>query len=133
LGTRVPMRLDNSAVRTAETLLSSLIGTRVPKLPGTELSELNNGDGIKLGSIRITDRTGASGEVDLSTAKTIEDVLYLINYSGLNVKAEVNSSGTGLNIIDESDGLAGPLKVEDIGSGTTALDLAFEDICTATQ
>ncbi|HPA45020.1 MAG TPA: flagellar filament capping protein FliD [bacterium] len=117
--------LGDSAVRTAETLLSSLIGTRVPKLPGTELSELNNGDGIKLGSIRITDRTGASGEVDLSTAKTIEDVLYLINYSGLNVKAEVNSSGTGLNIIDESDGLAGPLKVEDIGSGTTALDLGI--------
>ena len=115
----------DSTVRTIENMLADLVSTRVSKLPGVELSELNDGNGVKLGSINITNRLGVATEVDLSTAKTIEDVLYLINYSTAGVKVEINSSGTGLNVVDESGGVISPLTIEEVGSGTTAEDLGI--------
>ena len=118
--------LGDGTVQMIETMLANLISRQVPKIPGVELSALNNGAGVKLGSIKITDRSGASAQIDLSTAKTVQDVLFLIgNYPTIKVKAEVNSSGTGINIIDKSGGQTSPLKIEEVGGGKTAADLGI--------
>ncbi len=72
-------------------------------LKSTLLTSLNGGQGLgTLGTISITDRSGASANVDLSSAETVEDVIELINGSGLSVSAKVNTSGTGISLTDAS-------------------------------
>ena len=58
----------------------------------TELSTLNGGQGVRRGSITITDRSGATANVDLSGAVTMEDVLTAINSNlAINVRARVTA------------------------------------------
>ena len=47
--------------------------------PSTELDTLNGGQGVRRGTITITDRSGADAEIDLSTSMTVDDVLNAIN------------------------------------------------------
>src|SRR5438128_2701363 len=42
---------------------------------GISLSQLNGGAGVRAGKIRVTDRSGASAVVDLSFARSVDDVL----------------------------------------------------------
>jgi len=59
---------------------------------GTTLDLLNGGSGVRRGIITITDRSGATAEIDLSKAQTIEDVLIAINASAdVNVRAFATS------------------------------------------
>lgn len=55
-------------------------GTITVKLGGflnssTSLDQLDGGAGVRRGSIQITDRSGASAVVDLSAARSVDDVL----------------------------------------------------------
>ena len=43
------------------------------------LADLNAGQGVSRGKIKITDRSGATGVIDLRYAQTIDDVLAAIN------------------------------------------------------
>lgn len=63
----------------------------------TLVSNLDGGNGLTLNKINIVNG-GASGTVTLSSAKTIGDVLNLINNAGLNVTASINSAGNSLQI-----------------------------------
>src|SRR5690606_34749303 len=45
------------------------------------LADLRGGEGIRRGTFRITDRSGASANIDISTAVTLEDVVKKINTS----------------------------------------------------
>ena len=55
---------------------------------GVALEHLNGGAGIELGKIRITDRSGTKGTIDLRFAQTIDDVLDAINNADtINVTA----------------------------------------------
>jgi flagellar hook-associated protein 2 len=87
------------------------------------LSSLNGGNGVTLGTISIQDRgSGSAIDVDLSGAKTVQDVLDAINNaSGLHVKASLNSSASGIQIADTSGG-TGNLVIG--GAAATALGLA---------
>ncbi len=88
----------------------------------TKLSELNQGKGVYAGKIKITDKAANSQIIDLSDAETIGDVLDAINSaSSIQVLAQINSSGNGIEIVDQSGG-TGVLKVEEAG-GSTARDL----------
>jgi flagellar hook-associated protein 2 len=90
----------------------------------TQLQTLNAGRGVRLGSILITDSLGKSSGANLRTAdaKTIGDVLDLINGLGLAVEARINDTGDGIALIDTAGG-SGTLNVRDVGTGTTAADL----------
>lgn len=89
----------------------------------TALSFLNNGVGVSLGSIKITDRFGASASIDLSQAETVQDVLDTISAaSGVRVTASLNQDGTGIKIVDDTNSTNGALKIEEDG-GTTAASL----------
>ncbi len=91
----------------------------------TPLAQLNGGNGVQPGSIVITDGSGASATVDLTTAATIGDVIAAINgAAGVTVTASVNSDGYGLLITDNSGG-TGQLTIAESGATTTAADLGI--------
>lgn len=116
--------LGDSTVLGTQSSLFSLVGSSVPKLPTTQLAELNGGNGVRAGSIRITNRAGTAETINLSSAATVQDVINAINnQTNLKVRATVNASGTGLILTDTSGGFGG-LKIEEDG-GFTAADLGL--------
>ena len=96
---------------------------------GIALSQLNAGGGFQPGKIRLTDRSGATAEIDLRTAQTIDDVLMAINgQGGVDVTASVE--GDALVLTDHSGG-SGNLRVREVGIGTTAASLGLGEIYVA--
>jgi flagellar hook-associated protein 2 len=93
---------------------------------GTVLvSSLNGGKGIALGTISIKDRSAtASIDVDLSGAKSVQDILDTINNSGAKVKASLTDAGDAIQIQDTSGG-TGNLQIDDANGGTTAQSLGI--------
>ena len=96
---------------------------------GIELGELNGGNGVAPGKIRITDRSGATAVVDLRFAQNIDDVLTAINQAdGISVHAQ--AVGDRLRLVDNSGG-TGNLKVGEVSGGTTAAGLGLTNINVA--
>ena len=96
----------------------------------TKLAQLNAGEGVDRGRIRITDRSGATATVDLSTAITVDDVTKAINAAtGVNVTASVD--GDGLTLTDNSGQTASNLTVENVGTHSTATTLGLADSVAA--
>lgn len=93
------------------------------------LSQLNNGLGVEGGSIRLTDRSGASAEVDLSQARTVDDVLRAINDADVGIQA--TTSGGKIKLIDQTGQSISNLKVEQLGTAETAADLGLHGIDVA--
>ena len=96
---------------------------------GIQLSSLNGGTGVSLGSFRITDTSGQSAVVVLNqtggTFNTVADVINAINAKDVGVEARINDAGTGILLYDTAGG-SGTLAVEDLAGGTTAADLGFD-------
>ncbi|HEX7009164.1 MAG TPA: flagellar cap protein FliD N-terminal domain-containing protein, partial [Phycisphaeraceae bacterium] len=90
----------------------------------TLLSDLNGGEGLKRGKIRITDRSGASAVVDLSTAVTVSDVIDAIN-STLGISVTASVSGDALILTDNTGLTASNLIVADVGVTGTATSLGL--------
>ena len=95
----------------------------------TSLSLLNGGEGVRLGTIRVTDRAGNSTDVDLSAARTSRDVVDAINSSGAAVTAVAR--GDRFELTDRSGGV-GNLVVSDLAGGSTAADLGIAGNVAAT-
>jgi flagellar hook-associated protein 2 len=94
------------------------------------LDLFGGGQGVARGKIRITDRSGASAEIDLSTVQTVDDVLQAINgNSTINVTAV--AQGDKLRLIDNTGQSVSNLKVQEIGGGTTAASLGLAGIDVA--
>ncbi len=94
---------------------------------GTRISDLNQGKGVTLGTLRITDRAGNTADVDLSAAVTVKDILDAINgASGIQVTASLNATKNGIILTDTNAPPAQRrnLSVEDL-TGTTARDLGI--------
>ncbi len=87
------------------------------------LEELNGGKGIYRGSIRVTDGSNNSSVIDLSSCSTMDDVVSAINNSD---KAQISASikDGALHIEDNSRG-TGSLRIQNVGTGTTATDLGI--------
>jgi len=96
----------------------------------TALEDLRGGLGVSRGKIRITDRTGAAREVDLTGASSVEDVIKQINTTaGLRVSAR--SDGDRLVLADTSGAVSSNLIVEEVGAGRTAADLGLSNVNVA--
>jgi flagellar hook-associated protein 2 len=94
------------------------------------LDQLNGGNGIQRGQIRITDRSGASATVDLRYAFSIDDVLEAINNStSINVTA--STKGDQIVLTDNTGQSTSNLIVAQVGSNTTAADLGLANINVA--
>jgi len=96
---------------------------------GIELNQLNAGDGFDAGSIKITDKSGASATIDLRAAQTVDDVLLAIN-SNIDISVSAATDGDSFTISDISGG-TGSLSVADIGLGTTAASLGLDGLSTS--
>ena len=93
----------------------------------TTLASLNGGAGIALNGLQITNGQ-KSATISLTGAVTVEDMLNRINNSGTNVRAEINATGTGINILNPTQGTQ--LTIAENG-GTTAGDLGVRSFTTA--
>lgn len=90
------------------------------------------GAGVDRGKIRVTDRSGASAVIDLTTVQTVEDVLEAIN-GELSINVTAVASGDRIRLIDHTGQSVSNLKVQEIGSGTTATSLGLEGIDVAAE
>lgn len=88
----------------------------------TRLDELNGGQGVARGSIRLTDRAGATADVDLRDSLTLDDVVQRVNSAGLGIRAELRNDALVLR--DTTTG-AEPLRVQEVDGGVTAADLGL--------
>ena len=112
---------------------NTLTGTKlVSGMNSVLLRNLRGGQGIdQLGEVTLTDRTGLTATIDLTSATSLDEVLSAINSaedgSGnkLNLTASLNDAGNGLKITDTSGGSASNLIVADVGGGTTAAQLGI--------
>ncbi len=121
------LRIGENGGTTAEDLgLRSLHGATV-------LADLNDGTGVHRSDgetdLRITARDGASFEVDLSGAVTLDDVVAAVNAAaagaGVAVTAAIRTTGNGLELTDATGG-AGALSVISINDATAAADLGID-------
>jgi flagellar hook-associated protein 2 len=98
----------------------------------TRLSQLNGGNGVTRGKIRITDRSGAAAVIDLSDAVTVNDVLDRINNAtGVSVYASID--GDALKLEDASGATAVNLAVANVGVSKTATSLGLVGSVAASQ
>ncbi len=91
----------------------------------TQLSSLNGGSGITPGSFSITDRSGNSGTVTVTSSDTVTSLVSKINALGGNVTASINSNGSGLQLTDGSSVISQALAVTEVSGGSTALELGI--------
>jgi len=90
----------------------------------TPLEALNGGTGVRLGKIRLVDRNGAAAVVDLSVARTVDDVLTAINDNGV-VAVTASVSGDSIVLKDHTGATTANLSVQEVGLGNTAADLGL--------
>ncbi|MCG8652590.1 MAG: flagellar filament capping protein FliD [Pirellulales bacterium] len=95
------------------------------------LSDLNGGRGVELGTIRITDRSGATADISLSDARTVDDVLNAINDAGVSVRA--STSGNAFVLTDLTGSTNSNLIVEQLGGAETTADLGLFGVNTASN
>ena len=108
--------------------MPSRVRPLIAGLDSVLVRSLNGGSGLTLGNISITDRGGHSGQINLSGATSLSDIINDINTNtlGIDVSAALNSSGTGLQITDTSGAAGnGNLVIGDVGSTTTATALGI--------
>ncbi|HEV3415778.1 MAG TPA: flagellar filament capping protein FliD, partial [Pirellulales bacterium] len=94
------------------------------------LALTNGGSGVAPGKIQITDRSGATATIDLTSAQTIGDVIQAIN-SNPTIHVQAQAIGDHLQLTDTSGSTAGNLKVQDVAGGTTAASLGLAGINAA--
>ena len=97
--------------------------------PLTRLSTLRSGAGLDLSGLTLTNG-GITTPVNFSGAQTVEDLLNIVNGSKAGVLARINSTGTGIDIVNPTQGTA--LTVSENG-GTTAAQLGVRNFTTATK
>ena len=94
----------------------------------TDLRVLDSGNGVRLGTIRVTDRSGASADIDLSNALTVRDVLSVLNAADVGISATVVQANDDsyFQILDTSSpsGDQAKLTIEDV-TGFAAADLGI--------
>jgi len=120
---------ENGGTTATDLGIRSLVGT-------TTLADLNGGKGVGVvgdnndpGVIRITDRLGATYDVDISTATTVQDVIVLVNAAtGGAVTAALAASGNGIELTDTTGG-GGDLSVQTVSANGhyVAKQLGFYD------
>jgi flagellar hook-associated protein 2 len=89
----------------------------------TRLADLNGGQGISRGTIRITDSTGAAVTVDLSRVATVTEVIDAINAAG-GGRFSATAAGDRLVLTDQAGG-TGRLTVADGAGASTATSLGI--------
>jgi flagellar hook-associated protein 2 len=96
---------------------------------GISLDQLNEGAGVQRGKIRITDRSGVGAVIDLTFARTVDDVLAAINNNS-DIAITASTAGDSFVLTDHSGG-SGSIAVGEVGGGTTAASLGLAGVNVA--
>ena len=107
-----------------------LVGANaLPRLtPFTPLATLRAGAGLDPAGLTITN--GAkTASISFASATTVEDMLNAINTSGAGVLARISADGTGIDIVNATQGLA--MTISENG-GTTAAQLGVRSMSPET-
>lgn len=112
---------------TSSVIVGSTLTARVTRL--TPIEDLASGDGIDLDSGFIITNGGRVATIDISEAKTVQNVINAINGADVFVLARINDEGTGIDVFNQVSGTS--LTVGENG-GTTATDLGLRTLDTAT-
>ncbi len=96
----------------------------------TPLASLNSGTGIDLANgITITNGE-QTATINFTGSATVQDMLNRINSSGAHVRAEINGAGTGINILNPTQGMN--MSIAENG-GSTAADLGVRSFGPASS
>jgi flagellar hook-associated protein 2 len=106
----------------------------------TPLAKLNQGQGVKLGDIRVFDSSGNQARIDLrfrgNSNPTLGDVVQAVNAgtlsAGVSVSASINDAGDGIVLADNGSGVD-RLRVEEVSGGETAKGLRLAGTSTASN
>jgi flagellar hook-associated protein 2 len=91
------------------------------------------GAAVPNGQFTITNSAGKAATIAVTSSDTtLGDVLQQINSAGIQVTAQLNSTGDGIVLVDNAGGTAA-LTVKDDNGGTTAADLRIAGTGTANQ
>lgn len=96
--------------------------------PGTQLSELNLGKGVRTVSgadIQIGTADGNTFQVDLSSAATIQDVMNAIAAAGGGTVSTVFSSTTNGIVLSDNTAGSAPFTIAPVNFSNAAADLGF--------
>ncbi len=104
---------------------SSVTGEELISIFGDRLlTALNDFSGITTGTFTITDRSGATATVSVTSSdRSLADVVSAINSVSIGVEAEIGSDGKGI-IIKDTTGEEGRLYIED---NTVSQSLGIEE------
>ena len=91
----------------------------------TLVSSLNGGAGITPGSISVSDRAGNTASISVSSTDTIGGLISKINSAGVNVTASINSSGNGLQLVDNNTVITQSMTISEVSGGSTATELGI--------
>lgn len=78
-----------------------------------------------LGSLALTDRSGATATVNLASAETLDEILSTINNVGLGIRASIDQARLGIVLTDTTGSTAGNLIVANADATNTADRLAL--------
>ena len=114
-----------SSNATGTDIYGDITDTQPTGLQGVPLSKLGGGSGLgTLTSINITTTDGTTHAVNVSSATTTQDIVRLINDSGLNVDAKLNDAGSGFRIRDLSGGSSNAFSITSSDSTASKLGIA---------
>ena len=119
---------------TSDVIEGQDLGARLTML--TPIAALSGGAGVDLeGGLMIrngsqTEVSSAASPVDLSQARTVQDLINVINNAGMFVMARINDEGTGLDLVNQVSGTV--LTVAE-NEGTTASDLGLRTLDVTTS
>ena len=142
-GINVQSRLSGSDFSIGENggLTATELGIRTYNA-NTPLADLNYGQGVQHltgGDFTIQRKDGVTFSVDISSAKTIGDVLNLINNnatnlaSGVPVVAQLDTFGNGIELVDNDPSTTATLSVSALNSSTAAEDLGLVSVTAGTS
>ena len=96
------------------------------------LDDLNGGSGVERGLFRLTDRSGASTEIDIRFANDVRDVLQAIN-GNKDIRVQATVEGDRIVLKDLTGQTASNLKVEEVGTSSVASSLGLLGIDAASS
>ncbi len=118
-------------IQTKDATSAAIVGgTLTPRITRlTPVDALKNGSGIDLDSGFIVTNGADPVTIDISDARTVQDVINSINNSGTFVLARVSDDGTRIDVFNRVSGTSLTIGEND---GTTATDLGIRTFDTAT-
>ncbi len=118
-------------IRQAQPVTTTIEGQpltpRITRL--TPIADLAKGEGIDLESGLVIRNGAQQVTIDLTDAKTVQDIVNALNNAGVFVLARISDDGTGIDVFNRVSGTA--LSIGENG-GTTAADLGIRTFDVAT-